>query len=634
MSTSDSLRLDAHLARLLAAYDPGLGGANGHAPTLDLPPSPDPDDRPVNVGSAADLLPDTGPPTPYPAAAAPAGHRIGRFELRRQLGKGGCGIVFLAYDPQLGREVAVKVPRPEMLMSPDARRRLVREARAAAEFDHPNLVPVYETGEIGPVCYLATAYCPGQTLAEWLDRQAFPVPTRQAARLVAQLAEAAQHAHDRGVLHRDLKPNNVILQPPKADPGGADGGPPPGAVHLRGDHFVPRLLDFGLAKLDEAGPGETATRQILGTPKYMAPEQAQGLHADIGPGADVYALGAILYELVAGRAPYDGSTDVEVLRQVVDGHLTPPRDLRPDLHRDLEAICLRAMAKSPGKRYRTAIDLADDLRRFLDGRPTLARPLTRVGRAARWLRRNDGAVAVGVLAAVALMFLSLGVWQGLETRLLRTGRDSLLAEQARADRRRDYARHVRDAYFAWQAGDARQMADSLEAARAAGVPDRDEPDLPWGYLSGLGRVEQRAIAAPGNGVLALAAAPAGPRLATTHPDGTLAVWDRQTGARLGAAKADPKELAFVGFVDGGRGLVTAGPAGPPRRWGFDPAGNPTPGPAFDPVPGGVTALAVSADGARVYGGTTAGRCGCWDAAAGKLMASWAAADRPVTAVAV
>ncbi|MBX9584920.1 MAG: protein kinase, partial [Gemmataceae bacterium] len=572
MNSSDSLRLDEHLARVLAAYDQGMDGADPKAPTLDVPAAALPDLFDPSLGPAASagaVLPDdeAGPPdqtpTPFPSAFSPS-PRVGRFELRRQLGKGGCGIVFLAYDPKLGREVAVKIPRPEMLLSPDARRRLVREARAAAEFDHPNLVPVYETGEIGPVCYLATAYCPGQTLAEWLDRQAFPVPVRSAARLVAQLADAVQHAHDRGVLHRDLKPNNVILQELKADPN--DGGTPPGAVPLRGDCFVPRVLDFGLAKLAEAGPGETATRQVVGTPKYMAPEQAQARHDDIGPAADVYALGAILYELLAGRAPYDGPTDVDVLRQVVEGNLPPPRAFRRDLPRDLEAICLKAMAKAPGKRYRTAIDLADDLRRFLDGLPTLARPLNRLGRTARWLRRNDGAVAVGVVTAIGLFFLTIGVWRTLQTRQLLTGRNTLLAEQAervRQDRRREYARHVRDAFFAWRAGDAGQMADSLASARTAGEANAEGPDFAWRYLSQLGRVERLSVLTPGGGVLALAVSPDGGRLVTAHPDGTLAAWDRQTGGKLGVARVGPDELAHAEFVGRGGGLVTAGPKGPP-----------------------------------------------------------------------
>src|SRR2546421_8548470 len=278
MDSSDSLKIDENLARFLAAYDHEIDGGDPQAATVNVPmprPAQPPADELLvtplppsapNEGSRGEVMPDSHhsgrmSPPPLFTTPAPGGpHRIGRFELRRQLGKGGCGIVFLAYDPKLQREVALKIPRPEMLLNPDARRRLIREALAAAEFDHPNLVPVYETGEIGPVCFVATAFCPGQTLGEWLDKQAFPVPVRQSARLVATVAEAVQHAHDRGVLHRDLKPNNVILQATREDPDEQE--PPPGSCQLRGDTFIPRVVDFGLAKLIErGGPSDTNTRQ-------------------------------------------------------------------------------------------------------------------------------------------------------------------------------------------------------------------------------------------------------------------------------------------------------------------------------------------------------------------------------------
>ena len=213
MDSSDSLKMDENLARFLAAYDQGIDGGDAGPDTVHIRNPGDsalsPAERRAtplrpgesNVGSLGEVLPDAAPAranTPFDVTPAPlpigGSHRIGRFELRRQLGKGGCGIVFLAYDPKLQREVALKIPRPEMLLNSDAKRRLIREALAAAEFDHPNLVPVYETGEIGPVCFIATAFCPGPTLADWLDRQAFPVPVRQAARLVATVAEAVQHA--------------------------------------------------------------------------------------------------------------------------------------------------------------------------------------------------------------------------------------------------------------------------------------------------------------------------------------------------------------------------------------------------------------------------------------------------------
>ncbi|HUR52847.1 MAG TPA: serine/threonine-protein kinase, partial [Gemmataceae bacterium] len=660
MNPSDSLQIDEHLARLLAAYDPELGGGDAKAPTIDVPrdqldgppprltaPAPSSgvvpfEASPVNEGSIGDVLPDSNRTPSYgsgqPIAYTPppgTTHRIGRFELRRQLGKGGCGIVFLAYDPKLQRELALKIPRPEMLMSEDARRRLIREALAAAEFDHPNLVPVFETGEIGPVCYIATAFCPGQTLAEWLERQSYPVPLRQAARLVATLAEAVQHAHDRGVLHRDLKPNNVILQVVKSDPN--DQEPPPGACPLRGDHFIPRIVDFGLAKLAERGPSDTASRQILGTPKYMAPEQAQGRHDDVGPAVDVYALGVVLYELTAGRAPYDGESDVEVLRKAIEGNLTMPRTLRKEMPRDLEAICLKALARTPSKRYRTAIDLADDLRRFLDGKPTIARPLNWVGRAGRWLRRNDQAVALAVVTLIAFFFLTVGGWKSYQARQLRDDRDSALRDQASRtvqDRQREYARHVRDAFLAWRAGDAGQMASSIAMARLASETAMDVAEFALDYLTQLGRAEQSSVACPAGAGTAVAVSPDGAWVVTGHADGTVTVWNRGTGTAA-SVKAHPAEVQAIAFLHDGKTIVTAGGETTARTWAIGAKGELARGVQLPPLSTATSALAVSADGKRVFVGSVGGECLRWDSADPRAAKAWGAANaEPVVAIAV
>lgn len=650
MDSSESLKLDENLARFLAAYDQGLEGADPSAPTLYVPfPQAVGNEHPVtplhpntsNEGSLGELLPDperaarTRPPAP-PVPSGP--HRIGRFELRRQLGKGGCGIVFLAYDPKLRREVALKVPRPEMLMNPDAKRRLKLEALAASEFDHPNLVPVYEWGEVGPLCFIATAYCPGQTLAAWLDRQAFPVPVRQAARLVATLADAVQHAHDRGVLHRDLKPNNVILQEMKVE---ENDEPPGGSVQMRGAHYVPRIVDFGLAKLAErGGPSETGTRQILGTPKYMAPEQAQARREDIGPPADVYALGVVLYELVTGRAPYDGASDVEVLRQSVEGKPIQPRHLRPDIPRDLEAICLKAMALTTAERYRTAIDFADDLRRFLDERPTIARPLAWSGRAVRWLRRNDQLVAIAVLAVIALSVTLLGTWNGYRTssRLAQsqTALGTVVRDQEgrnRADRQREYAGYTREAFLAWRGGNTEAAADALEFARRTSATLKEPPDFAHDYLARLVKERRLMIVCPAGPVTALAVSPDGARLASGHADGTLAVWDRATGKQLGSVEAHAGEVSHVAFALGGKLVFTLGRT---ELLGWSVGDTITPAPEPHRTLGrGITCVVVAPDGKVLFAGDSRGAVHKLDLTDAKLNRTIPAEEAdPATAIAL
>ena len=326
-------------ADLLAHCDEALAAGNGPATTPTVPIAPDLRPRlergiaclhllravlphPAEATTAAPAPTDMEHPSPLPA-------RVGRFLMRRELGRGSFGDVFLAYDPHLHREVALKVPRAGVLLSPELTQRFQREAEAAAGLDHPHIVPVYEAGEAEGVCYIASAYCPGPTLAVWLKQRIEPVPYRLAAELVVALAEAVEHAHCRGVLHRDLKPANVILES--------------GPATASGREFMPRVTDFGLAKLLASGSGdarstagyETQSGAILGTPNYMAPEQATGQVHRIGPAADIYALGAILYELLTTRPPFQGESLLDTLEQARSQEPLPPSRLRPKLPRDL-----------------------------------------------------------------------------------------------------------------------------------------------------------------------------------------------------------------------------------------------------------------------------------------------------------
>jgi serine/threonine protein kinase len=367
--------------------------------------------------------------------------RLGRFEVRRELGRGSFGVVFLAWDPQLGREVALKVPRPEALLSLELRQRFIREARAAAGLDHPNLVPVFEVGEVGPVCYIASAYCPGITLTEWLRNHSQPVSLRDAASLVATLADAVQHAHGRGVIHRDLKPSNILLQQQSHDRSANAGSTLSETdTEIRPSaepDFVPRITDFGLAKLIPETPGAVAAEDaahthsgaILGTPHYMAPEQASGKTKELGPAVDVYALGAILYELLTGGPPFRGETTLDTLEQVRSREPLPPSRLRPRLSRDLETICLQCLQKEPHKRYANSAALADDLRCYLAGAPIRARPIPAWERGIKWSRRRPALASLLAVSALAVTTVA-GLILGYGTALAR--RNSAL-EQANAD---------------------------------------------------------------------------------------------------------------------------------------------------------------------------------------------------------
>jgi serine/threonine-protein kinase len=300
--------------------------------------------------------------SPSTATRLPA---IPGYEILGELGCGGMGKVYKARQAGVNRVTALKVVLAGLHASPEERERFRIEAEAAARVQHPHVVQIYEVGEHDGHHYLALEFVEGGSLAQKINGT--PLPPRRAAELLAQLADGVHEAHQRGVVHRDLKPANVLLT--------AAG--------------LPKITDFGLAKRLDADFAHTQTGAILGTPSYMAPEQAEGRSKDVGPATDVYALGAMLYELLTGRPPFRAATLWETVEQVRSQEPAPPRLLQPGTPRDLETICLKCLQKEPDRRYRSAQELRDDLRRFLDGEPIHARSINVLERLGRTLDRTQ-----------------------------------------------------------------------------------------------------------------------------------------------------------------------------------------------------------------------------------------------------
>lgn len=297
----------------------------------------------------------------------PVENQFGRFQVLHEIGRGGFGCVYKAKDPVLNRDVALKVPRATL--DEDARNRFLREAEASAALDHPNIVAVYQAGEEDGVCYIAAAYCPGQTLAQWSGRKATDDPAA-CARLVKDIALGIEHAHQRGVVHRDLKPRNILLVETEVD----------GKAVLQ-----PKVTDFGLAKFIQHHLEDTESSVLMGTPCYMAPEVLSDESVAHPERIDVYALGVVLFELLTGQRPYDGESVVRVLDGIRSGDFSRPRRLNPKIPRDLETICLKAMSRSPVDRYESAAALAEDLDRFLNSEVPLATRQSLRNRVMNWM---------------------------------------------------------------------------------------------------------------------------------------------------------------------------------------------------------------------------------------------------------
>ncbi len=486
-----------------------------------------------------------------PAAASSVRHAAwpgGRFQRLNELGSGGFGIVWRARDPVTERIVALKVPRPEVLASTELRKRFEQEAAAVARLDHPNIVPVLEAGIDGVLPYIASTYYEGPTLAEWLKDRPQRVAPRMAAQLALTLASALAHAHERGVLHRDVKPSNVLLAP-LSD----------GATHEL--PFEPKLMDFGLAKLGERDQELTRTGAMLGTLRYMAPEQAAGRVQEITAASDVYGLGGVLYELLAGTPPFVGESDWLTLRQVLEDEPQSLVSLRQDVPRDLDVIVRKCLSKTPAQRYRSARDLADDLERFLVGKAIVARPVSALERFAKWCRRNPAWAAMIAVVALSMVF-GIAFLSYSNVRISA----ALASEHAVREQlaRRLYASDMRRADDAIKQNNLRHAQEILQRYDAP----QGEPDLrefAWHFLQARLPKQREFTPRHPAPVYSLDLSPDEKLLATACADGRVRIWTPagKLVRELSCEDAEPNEAAFS---PDGKWLAAACDDGLVRVW--------------------------------------------------------------------
>jgi WD40 repeat protein len=504
-----------------------------------------------------------------------------------ELGRGGMGVVYKARQTALKRLVALKMILAGGHAGQKELARFRTEAEAVARLQHPNIVQIHEIGEHDGLPFFSLEYCAGGSLAKLLAGT--PFSPGEAAHLVETLARAMDHAHKHQIVHRDLKPANVLLVPGQEQK--AAGRDPENDDSLSGERspltaFTPKITDFGLAKkLDDAG--QTATGAVMGTPSYMAPEQANGETKEVGPLADVYALGAILYECLTGRPPFKAARSLDTIIQVIASEPVPPTQLQPKTPSDLETICLKCLRKEPEKRYAGAGELAEDLRRFLTNEPVRARPVGRVERVLLWCRRKP-AIA-GMLAAIVLFALvGLGgiLWQWQEAsanavaeknarslaesneqRALRSEEDAKQkTKEARdakdeADRKAKelgwqvYKHRIALAQREWQANNvllAERLLDECEPARRG---------WEWYYCKRLCHPEKQLLRTPGVW-LGAAFSPNGNRFALDSDDGHARIYDSRSGKvihdiRIPPRAPNPRPALAVTFSADGRRLAVA-----------------------------------------------------------------------------
>jgi WD40 repeat protein/tRNA A-37 threonylcarbamoyl transferase component Bud32 len=485
---------------------------------------------------------------PGPVTFAPTvpkdGPHVAGYDILDELGRGGMGVVYKARQQSLNRLVALKMILAGSHAGPEELARFRAEAEAVAQLQHPNIVQIYEIGEQDGHPFFCLEFVDGGSLAQALTVGTFPA--RAAAHLVETLARAVHVAHERGIVHRDLKPANILLQEDSSrkDAKDAKGD---SLASLRETLSIPKITDFGLAKRLDREQGHTQSGSILGTPSYMAPEQAGGRTREIGPPADVYALGAILYELVTGRPPFRAETNLDTLMQVLSQEPVPPSRLQPKLPRDLETVTLKCLEKEPRKRYPSAEALADDLRRFLHEEPIQARPISLAGRLVKWARRRPAVAALSALSLLTAVLGFAGVfveWRQAEQRRLEA------VAALREAETNLYFNNIALADREWLANNVLRAGEILQGCPA------DRRHWEWDHLAWRCRTDRGTLCRTPGDIAGVVFGPDG-RLAVAEKSGLIRTWDPATRQPTATLQVDTR-VEGIAFSPDGRLAVACG----------------------------------------------------------------------------